>query len=173
MQTTSKKESPIKKEKPQFKDDFDVKDVSIEREKEDEKAKTLEKDKDYEDCTDLVLVEDKEDPKQAKEDRSLSPNTREKLLAIRPGTSPVVQRVHKSDYNKIGYQIREYQNKLKEIKALQELDGNSFDNEYGTAEIQKKRPADRSQSSNRATAELIKMGDPRSSHDMTQFTKAT
>ena len=80
-----------------------MKDVSIEREKEDEKAKTLEKDKDYEDCTDLVLVEDKEDPKQAKEDRSLSPNTREKLLAIRPGTSPVVQRVHKSDYNKIGY----------------------------------------------------------------------
>ena len=44
MQTSCKKESPIKKEKPTFKDDIDLKDVSIEREKEDEKVKTLEKD---------------------------------------------------------------------------------------------------------------------------------
>ena len=57
MQTSCKKESPMKKEKPTFKDDIDLKDVSIEREKEDQKVKTLEKDKDYEDCGfDLVLM---------------------------------------------------------------------------------------------------------------------
>ena len=55
------------------------------------------------------------------------------------------------------------------------MDGNSFDHEYGSSEINKRNRADGSQSSNRATAlaELAKLGDPRSSHDVTQFTKAT
>lgn len=64
--------------------------------------KTLEKENDYEDCNDLVLVENNEETKQANEDRSLSPDARDRLFGIRPGTSPVVQRVRKSDYNKIG-----------------------------------------------------------------------
>ena len=54
--------------------------------------KTLEKEKekDFEDGNDLVLVENKEEPRQGSEQRSLSPNTRDKLMGIRPGTSPVV-----------------------------------------------------------------------------------
>lgn len=54
------------------------------------------------------------------------------------------------------------------------MDGNSFDHEYGSNEIQRRGLADRSASSNRATAlaELAKMGDPRSSHDVS-VTKAT
>ena len=64
--------------------------------------KTFEQDEEYEDYNDLVLVENKDDEKQATEGKSLSPDAREQFLGTRPGTSPVVQKVRKSDYNKIG-----------------------------------------------------------------------
>ena len=95
----------------------------------------------------------------------------DKLLgaAARPGTSPVVNRVRKSDYNRISSQIRDYQHKLKEIRALQELDGNSFDHEYGSAEVTRRKTVDRAHSSNRTTAELKKVtvDKLKSSHDAT------
>ena len=68
----------------------------------------------YEDCNDLVLVENNDEEKVEK---SVSPSARDKLVdQARPGTSPVIQRVPKSQYNKIGAQIREYQQKLVELR---------------------------------------------------------
>ena len=96
-----KENTAMKAEKAQ--NDIEAKHASVEGDKEDEKTKTLEKEKNYEDCNDLVLVDYKDEEKVvATEEKSLSPDARDKLQATRPGTSPVVQRVPKSDYNKIG-----------------------------------------------------------------------
>ena len=100
--TTEKKELSVKKA------EYNI----IEKHKSEEgsKERTPEKeDQNFEDCNDLVLV-DNEEEKPVRDERSISPNVRDKMLDIvRPGTSPVVQKVRKSEYNKIGNQIREYQ----------------------------------------------------------------
>ena len=85
--TTQKKELHEK-----AKDDFELRDASVEVvEQQKENEKTVEKEKNYEDCTDLVLVDNKDEEKQgATEEKSLSPDARDKLQATRPGTSPVV-----------------------------------------------------------------------------------
>ena len=73
-----------------------------EGDKNDEQEKTIEKDNDYQDCNDFVLLDNKEESSPHKTDRSLSPDRLDKLLgAARPGTSPIVNRVRKSDYNRI------------------------------------------------------------------------
>lgn len=83
-------------------------DVSLER-KSDDAPGTIEKDL-KEESVDLVLVEKS---RQEDTEQSVSPVRDERLQAVRSGTAPVVKRVHKNELNKIGQQIREYQNKLR------------------------------------------------------------
>jgi len=89
---------------------------------------------------------------------------------IRPGTSPVVQRVPKGQFNKIGAQIREYKQKLVELrKSIPEMDNNSSN--QGSAE-RVKIAVDQSFVKN--SPEFKKFAEKnRSSHDATQFTHAT
>ena len=94
--STEKKESTVKKVEQEI-----VK-TNVSDEGKSESPLAIEENN-FEDCNDLVLVEINEEERPRREERSVSPNVRDKLMDfVRPGTSPVVQKVRKSEYNKIG-----------------------------------------------------------------------